>query len=350
MNAVSGTLLSRCRGALDAADRLFGAGRRGVRGLVSDDEGAIDSRRLEECQHAVHGLAWVATYVEALRQMLRWAETLDEDGRFRETERLILECAFSEYLSQIAGGIAMSQGEIVRVRDLSVSGDDHHAFWTDDVSDLINLGSSRASLARLAELLGEGSFGETGLESDLVMVRDQFRRYADERIRPEANSWHLEDAFIPLEMLHELAELGVFGLSVPEEHGGLGMSKVAMCVVTEELSRGYIGVGSLGTRTEIAAELIINSGTPEQKQRWLPGVISGETIPTAVFTEPGTGSDLGSLKTRAVREGGRLPHHRQQDVDHPWCACRSDDTAGTHRSGRIRLPRPQHVPCREAPG
>ena len=302
MNAVSGTLLPRCRGALDAADRLLGAGRRGVRGLVSDDEGVIDSRRLDKFQHAVHGLAWVATYVEALRQVLRWAETLDEDGRFRETERLILECAFSEYLSQLAGGIAMSQGEIVRVRDLSVSGDDHHAFWTDDVVGLINLGSSRAGLARLAELLGEGNFGKTGLESDLVMVRDQFRRYADERIRPEANSWHLEDAFIPLEMLHELAELGVFGLSVPEEHGGLGMSKVAMCVVTEELSRGYIGVGSLGTRTEIAAELIITSGTPEQKQRWLPGIISGGTIPTAVFTEPGTGSDLGSLKTRAVRE------------------------------------------------
>ncbi len=296
---MSGSLLARCRGALDAADRLLGAARRGVRERV----GAADAGALDACQHAVHGLAWVATYVEALRQMLRWADDLDSRGRLGETERLILGCAFSEYLAQLTGGIAMSQGEIVRLRDLDVGGDDHHAFWTEDVASLIDEGAGRQNLGRLAGRLGEGDFGDAGLESDLVMVRDQFRRYADERIRPQAHAWHLEDAFIPLEILHELAELGVFGLSVPEEHGGLGLSKVAMCVVTEELSRGYIGVGSLGTRTEIAAELIISSGTPGQQRRWLPGIVSGETIPTAVFTEPGTGSDLGSLKTRAVRDG-----------------------------------------------
>jgi (2S)-methylsuccinyl-CoA dehydrogenase len=76
-----------------------------------------------------------------------------------------------------------------------------------------------------------------------------------------------------------------------------------MCVVSEELSRGYIGVGSLGTRSEIAAELILGSGTEEQKRKWLPKIASGEVLPTAVFTEPNTGSDLASLKTRAVRQG-----------------------------------------------
>jgi (2S)-methylsuccinyl-CoA dehydrogenase len=100
-----------------------------------------------------------------------------------------------------------------------------------------------------------------------------------------------------------MSELGVFGLTIPEEYGGLGLGKESMCVVSEELSRGYIGVGSLGTRSEIAAELIIGAGTEQQQRKWLPKLASGEVLPTAVFTEPNTGSDLASLKTRAARQG-----------------------------------------------
>ncbi|MEC8292380.1 MAG: acyl-CoA dehydrogenase family protein, partial [Pseudomonadota bacterium] len=133
------------------------------------------------------------------------------------------------------------------------------------------------------------------------MIRDQFRRYADERVVPNAHEWHLKDELIPMEVIEELAEMGVFGLTIPEEYGGLGLSKASMVVVSEELSRGYIGVGSLGTRSEIAAELILAGGTDAQKEQWLPKLSSGETLPTAVFTEPNTGSDLGSLRTRAVK-------------------------------------------------
>ncbi len=93
-------------------------------------------------------------------------------------------------------------------------------------------------------------------------------------------------------------------MTLPEEHGGLGMGKTAMCVVSEELSRAYIGVGSLGTRSEIAGELIRSGGTEAQKARWLPGIASGAVLPTAVFTEPNTGSDLANVQTRAVRDGG----------------------------------------------
>src|SRR4029453_17170001 len=99
------------------------------------------------------------------------------------------------------------------------------------------------------------------------------------------------------------AALGVFALTLPEEHGGMGLGKEAMCVVSEELSRGWIAVGSLGTRSEIASELILAAGTDEQKRRWLPGLATGEMIPPAVFTEPDTGSDLASLRTRAERKG-----------------------------------------------
>ena len=300
-------LMERCAGALAAAEGLHDAALRGVRGMVAGPGGGVEAGLVDRHQHAAHGLAWMATCLEGLRQMLRWARALDGAGRLGEVERLTAQIAFGEYLAQFAGGVAMSQAEIVRPHDLGVSDGDLHRFWTPDVA-VLTKASGDGPRRRLAEILAAGwrdsGFGEDGLDGDLAMVRDQFRRYAGEKVRPFAHRWHLDDDLIPLELLRELAGLGVFGLSVPEEHGGLGMSKVAMCVVTEELSRGYIGVGSLGTRTEIAAELIINGGTGEQKERWLPGIVSGEIIPTAVFTEPGTGSDLGSLQTRAVRDGG----------------------------------------------
>ena len=132
------------------------------------------------------------------------------------------------------------------------------------------------------------------------------RRFGEAEVAPHAHEWHLANAYIPLEVIGKMAELGVFGLTIPEEYGGMGLSKVSMCVVSEELSRAYIGVGSLGTRSEIAAELILGGGTEEQKRRFLPAIASGEILPTAVFTEPNTGSDLASLKTRAVRDGRGL--------------------------------------------
>ncbi len=121
-----------------------------------------------------------------------------------------------------------------------------------------------------------------------------------------------------------------------------------MCVVTEELSRGYIGVGSLGTRSEIAAELIRLGGTEAQKARYLPRIASGEILPTAVFTEPDTGSDLASLQTRAVLEGERLPGDRRQDLDHPRRARGSHDHSLPHRSAPARLSRPLDPARREA--
>ena len=261
--------------------------------------GKIDSAALEDDQHAAHALSWLATYVESLRQLSGWAERLGES--FAEVEALILQIGFGEYLTQIAGGIPMSQTEFARLSDLGVE------WQPSDAARAAMGGNTAAARRRLAELMqdnhGRATLGATGLDEDLEMIRDQFRRYADERVIPEAHGWHLRDELIPMEIISELAELGVFGLTIPEEFGGLGLSKASMVVVSEELSRGYIGVGSLGTRSEIAAELILVGGTPEQKAQWLPRIASGEILPTAVFTEPNTGSDLGSLRTRAVRTG-----------------------------------------------
>jgi (2S)-methylsuccinyl-CoA dehydrogenase len=294
--------------ALDAAEVLLAAAKRNLLADVAPG-GVVDPALLEARQFAAHGYAWMATYVEALRQMHLWADRLEEIGGLGEREALMLQMAFGEYLGQLAGGIALSQVEVVRPHDLGLADEDLHAFRRPELAELVRAGNSEAARARLAELLKDaldsGDFSQLALgEEALDMVRDQFRRFGAERVAPFAHDWHLKDELIPLPVIEEMAGLGVFGLTVPEESGGLGLGKLAMCIVSEELSRAYIGVGSLGTRSEIAAELIRLGGTAQQKERYLPRIASGEILPTAVFTEPNTGSDLGSLRTRAVREGG----------------------------------------------
>jgi len=298
-------LLELTAAAVPPVEALLEAARSRVRGAVSEGD-RVSGALVEAEQTATHGLAWFATYVEALRQMQGWAERLDAEGRFGETEALILQIAFGEYLWQLYGGLPMSQGEIVRPQDLGLSQDDQRAMMDASVMRLTQEGNTQAARLRLVELMreraAEATVGDAGLDEEFEMIRAQFVRFSRERVLPDAHEWHLADALIPEEIISEMAELGVFGLTIPEEFGGLGLPKVSMCVVSEELSRGYIGVGSLGTRSEIAAELILCGGTDAQKEKWLPGLASGDILPTAVFTEPNTGSDLGALKTRAKKD------------------------------------------------
>ncbi|MEP5760468.1 MAG: acyl-CoA dehydrogenase family protein [Litoreibacter sp.] len=270
-------------------------------------DGKISNALIEKNQTQAHGLSWLATYVEALRQMQKWAEKLSEEGHFGEIEQFIHQIAFGEYISQICGGIPMSQGEILRPQDIGLSQDDLRGLTSPSVTAFARSGNTQAARTQLVKLMQEQSanitMGKTGLGDEMEMIREQFRRFSIDKVEPFAHEWHLKDELIPMEIITEMAELGVFGLTIPEEYGGFGMSKTAMCVVSEELSRGYIGVGSLGTRTEIAAELILCGGTEEQKRKWLPQLASALTLPTAVFTEPNTGSDLGSLRTRAIKTG-----------------------------------------------
>ena len=298
-------LLQTTKAAIEPVEKILDIAREKLRGLVSDN-GRVSSALIEQNQTASHGLAWVATYVESLRQMQGWAERQSAEGKFGEMEQLLLQISFGEYLWQLYGGIPMNQGEILRLQDIGLSQDDMRSMMDPAVMTLTQGGNTQAARSRLVELMQEQAgatmFGASGLDEELEMIRDQFRRYSVERVEPYAHDWHLKDELIPMEIIDELAEMGVFGLTIPEEYGGFGLSKASMCVVSEELSRGYIGVGSLGTRSEIAAELIIAGGTDEQKAKWLPALASGEKLPTAVFTEPNTGSDLGSLRTRAVKD------------------------------------------------
>ena len=274
--------LSAMRAAL--ADRICVAGK-------------VQAEALETHQTAAHGLAWTATYVQALRELDAWARGLAREGRLGEAEQLVLQIGFGEYLAQLRGGIPMSQGEMARPGDLGLD------YQPCEAGRALIAAAGDAARLRLVSLLRDGASIASGLDDELEMIRDQFRRFAEEEVIPAAQGWHQRDELIPIEIIEKLAGMGVFGLTIPEEHGGFGLSKAAMVVVSEELSRGYIGVGSLGTRSEIAAELILCGGTPEQKAQWLPRIASAEILPTAVFTEPNTGSDLGALRTRAVRAG-----------------------------------------------
>jgi (2S)-methylsuccinyl-CoA dehydrogenase len=299
-------LLALAEAAVPAAEAIFDAAKARVKETVSEG-GKVSAKKMDANQTATHGLAWLATYVESLRQMHAWAGRLQEQGRFGEVEKLLLQIGFGEYLAQIKGGILMNQGEIVRLRDLGLSASETAALDIAAIETLIEAGNSQTARIRLVQLMQERNaditVGATGLDEELEMIREQFRRYALDKVEPFAHEWHLKDELIPMEVIDELAEMGVFGLTIPEEFGGLGLTKASMVVVSEELSRGYIGVGSLGTRSEIAAELILCGGMPEQKEKWLPKLASGEILPTAVFTEPNTGSDLGSLRTRAKKDG-----------------------------------------------
>ena len=289
--------------ALITAEDFLANVRHAVSELVLVD-GRPSAELLEQHQFAAHGFSWITTYVEGLRQMQGWAERLDAVGKLGELEHLILQAAFGEYLKQLVGGIAISQVEIVRPSDLGITDEAVLAFHTVATKLLMAKGNTDAVRIKIAKLIEHGNFGNLGLDDEMLeMVRDQFHRFTDEQVSPYAHEWHLKDELIPMSVVDQMCDMGVFGLTIPEEDGGLGMGKMAMCVVTEELSRGYIGVGSLGTRSEIAGELVCSCGTEDQKKKYLLKIASGEILPTAVFTEPNTGSDLASLKTRATLNG-----------------------------------------------
>ena len=314
------TLDDLARQAQFAAEGLLECALTAVRARVSA-HGKLSAAKIEAEQHAAHGLAWLATYVEAIKEMAAYAQRMHEEGRFGETEELLTRIGLGEYLAQMFGGIPMNQGEIVRLSDFGLGPGEIDPFRNEVVEALIARGNTPENRAALAALIGqarEGAIGDPGLDETFEAIRGEMRRFADAEVAPHAQSWHRANAYIPLEVIAGLGGMGVFGLTIPEAYGGMGLGKVAMCVVSEELSRGYIGVGSLGTRSEIAAELILVGGTEAQKRKYLPKIASGEILPTAVFTEPNTGSDLASLRTRAIREGdGYIVNGAKTWITHP---------------------------------
>src|SRR5579859_4411543 len=265
-------LISAMMAARGAADALLNDATIQVREKVSG-QGRIDARAVEREQRATHGLAWLATYAEAIRQLASYTERMSREGRLGEIEELLVRVGAGEFLAQMAGGILMSQGELVRPSDLGLDARAVAARLSGAAENLIATGNTAENRARLVALMADhhgATVGDCGLDDVLNSMRDEMRKFADSEVIEHAQSWHRTNSYIPLDVIAKMAELGVFGLTIPEEFGGLGLGKESMCVVSEELSRGYIGVGSIGTRSEIAAELILGSGTEAQKRKWLP--------------------------------------------------------------------------------
>tara|TARA_B100001057_G_scaffold468014_1_gene526769 strand:- start:1036 stop:2691 length:1656 start_codon:yes stop_codon:yes gene_type:complete len=299
-------LINKCQKALITVDRYYDASLQQIRSALIID-GKLSREKLDLEQHSAHGLSWIAAYRATLKEMVNWAIELENSNSFTELEKLMLEITFSEYCAQIKSGIPMSQLEYLRPQDMGLKNGLFNESGTEEFNDLILNGNSNKSRLKLAGLLKEGfssrNFGNTGLDETTSIVQEQFRKFVEDDVIPHAHEWHLNDDLIPMSIIDKMAEMGVFGLTIPEEYGGLGMTRFVDCVVTEELARGYIGVGSLGTRGDIAAELLITGGTEDQKNRFLPKIASGEILPCAVLTEPHSGSDMGSFKTRAVANG-----------------------------------------------
>jgi (2S)-methylsuccinyl-CoA dehydrogenase len=346
------------RAAAAAVQGFVAEAKGSVKAKVTKD-GKVDRRLADAEQHAVHGYGWYATYAELFTQVSAWADTLAAEGKFGETEALLAQLLLGEYSVQLVGGIAMNQGESVRPYDIGLGDEQIGKLW--GAVAPLHAGVTQAVKTRIAELLsqarGKPTLEATGLDETFEMIRDQFHSLAEEKVVPFAHEWHLKDELIPLELLKELGALGVFGLTIPEQYGGAGMGKTAMCVVSEELSRGYIGVGSLGTRSEIAAELILTGGTQAQKDEWLPKIAAAEILPTAVFTEPNTGSDLGALRTRAALEGDAyvvtgnktwITHAARADM--MTLLVRTDPNTTDYRGLSMLLaPKPHMVPGNDFP-
>jgi (2S)-methylsuccinyl-CoA dehydrogenase len=289
-----------------AAQRFAAAAREATVAVASRD-GRIAADLLDANQHVVHGYAWIETTVAALTATAQWARTLSQSGTFGEAERLALGIGFGEYLAQLLGGVPMSQNEFCRPHEFGIQEQATELRGDAAVAWFLDNGNTPSARKRLVELAHAGiSVTDEAGDSSLDAIRSAFRRFVDDRIIPNAHQWHLANDLIPDDLIAEMSELGTFGVCIDPEYGGLGLGKLVMCVVTEELSRGWIGTGSLGTRSEIAGELIGLAGTQEQKATWLPRIASGEILPTAVFTEPNNGSDLAGLRTRATRapDGG----------------------------------------------
>ncbi|MBW3662360.1 MAG: acyl-CoA dehydrogenase family protein [Actinobacteria bacterium] len=256
-------------------------------------DGRISVSALDEHQTVAYDIAALASRVAAAERLLTYGE---HGGR-----EAALALAFAaETAADLAGRVT---GRLDRY------GLDA-AWLAGDIGAAVEAGRSSDFLTALgaAVIDGDGEAGPRHLGEEREMVRDTFRRFAEERVKPVAEEIHREDRDIPDEIIQGLAELGCFALSIPDTYGGYAEGGeddlLNMVLVTEELSRGSLGVaGSLITRPEIISTAILRGGTEEQKQRWLPAIASGEKMCAVAVTEPDFGSDVAGVKTMATRTG-----------------------------------------------
>jgi (2S)-methylsuccinyl-CoA dehydrogenase len=254
-----------------------------ARTVISIAAEHLRGRSVDENQQVAYDLAHAAAAIET-------ASAADAYGAYGPVERRLADAFIAEAVHDLVVRL------IGREPDWGVA--------PEVVDAMLPFARAHRSARFLTALAGEE--GPRHLDADHEMVRDVFRRFTDERVRPVAEHVHRHNTDIPDDIITGIAELGAFGLSIPERHGGHATGGeedlLAMVIATEELSRGSLGVaGSLLTRPEILARAILEGATDEQKRQWLPRLATGEVLAAFAGTEPDHGSDSGAIATRAVR-------------------------------------------------
>ncbi len=282
--------LEHARSLVDALEASVDRAATHLAGRCEKD-GRISTSLVDDHQTVAYDLASISGAVAAARHLLDWGEHGEQEGA------LALAYA-ADVAGDLRSRVAGREPEWGLERGV-----------LDDVADEMAAGRDTGFLSGLAEkVLETGEAGRRHLPEDLEMVRDTFRRFAEEQVMPLAEEVHRHDQDIPEEIISGAAELGCFALSIPEEYGGFASGSedelLNMVLVTEELSRGSLGVaGSLITRPEIIGTAILKGGTQEQKERWLPGIAAGEQMCGVAVTEPDHGSDVAGVKVSATRDG-----------------------------------------------
>jgi (2S)-methylsuccinyl-CoA dehydrogenase len=259
-----------------AADALHRAEQVVARAVCALAEIGVDDAQVVAYDVA-HAAAAVATARAAL-----------EYGRYGEVETRLASAFVADVVADLKARIAG--------RSLAWRVDEH---LLDPADDLVAAHRDPETLAALC-----GVEGPRHLPEELELARETFHRFAENEIRPHAERVHRTNSDIPESIVSGLADLGAFGLSVPEEYGGFASGGesdyMGMVVATEELSWGSLGIGgSLITRPEILTRALVRGGTEEQKRRWLPKIASGELLAAVAVTEPDFGSDVAGIVTSA---------------------------------------------------
>ena len=276
--------------AVDAAAALVDAAARHLAENATDN-GRISVSKLDQHQVVAYDLAHAAAAVAGSRVMLTYAQHGDLEAKLSYA---YIADVFADIVSRLVG----------RETEWGVNPADLAS-----AHDFVAAHRDPAFLEALADELPRHGTGPAHLDDEFDMVRDTFHRFAEDKIRPVAEHIHRTNADIPDDIINGMAEIGGFGLSVPEEYGGFAAGGesdyLAMCVATEELSWGSLGAGgALITRPEILTRAIVKGGTEEQKHGWLPQIASGERIVGVMVTEPDYGSDVAGVKVTATAVDG----------------------------------------------